>query len=72
MEIALGDKVLLRNEVSHKLVAKYTGHFKIESVEDRNIIIISGKKKTTTSPQGQSKNILCMIQKQKTKKQKGL
>lgn len=52
MEIALGDKVLLRNEVSHKLVAKYTGHFKIESVEDRNIIIISGKKKTTTSPQG--------------------
>lgn len=43
IEITIEDKVLLSNEVAHKSYAKYTGLYKIESIKDRNNIIISGK-----------------------------
>jgi len=42
IHLSIGDKVLLRNEVGHKLDFQYTGPYRIEKLEDRDNIIISG------------------------------
>lgn len=46
IELEVGDKVLLRNEVGHKLDFKYTGPYKIESIGDNNnITLLTNKNK---------------------------
>ena len=42
--LSIGDKVLLKNEVGHKLDFRYTGLYRVEKIEDKNNIIISGNK----------------------------
>ena len=42
--LSIGDKVLLKNEVGHKLDFRYTGPYTVEKIEDKDNIIISGNK----------------------------
>jgi len=45
----MGDKVLLKNEIGHKLDSKYTGPYTVESLEvNENIRISNNKTKKET------------------------
>jgi len=47
IEITVGDKVLLRNEVGHKIDFKYTRPYNVEKIEERDNI----KKKNNKNKQ---------------------
>jgi len=42
--MSIGDKVLLKNETGHKLDSKYTGQYRVESLEENENKIISNNK----------------------------
>jgi len=49
IDIFMGDKVLLKNEIGHKLDSKYTGPYTVESLEvNENIRISNNKTKKET------------------------
>jgi len=43
-DLKIGDQVLLKNETGHKLDFKYTGPYKVESIEENDNIVISNNK----------------------------